>query len=146
MDNKLNLFDALPTKGNASLIAKQIIESDLSPLELATKISFMEKCLDEAKKGIKEDVLEEMYKYAKAEKISSLGASLEIFEAGTKYNFENCNHPHLAELEQQVADIKVFLKALKESMTIINESTGEIITIHPPIKTSTTSYKVTLAK
>lgn len=146
MDNKLNLFDALPTKGNASLIAKQIIESDLSPLELATKISFMEKCLDEAKKGIKEDVLEEMYKYAKAEKISSLGASLEIFEAGTKYNFENCNHPHLAELEQQVTDIKVFLKALKESMTIINESTGEIVTIHPPIKTSTTSYKVTLAK
>ena len=146
MDNKLNLFDALPTKGNASLIAKQIIESDLSPLELATKISFMEKCLDEAKKGIKEDVLEEMYKYAKAEKISSLGASLEIFEAGTKYSFENCNHPHLADLEQQVADIKVFLKALKESMTIINESTGEIITIHPPIKTSTTSYKVTLAR
>lgn len=79
------------------------------------------------------------------------GAKVEIRELGTKWNFEKTNDFKLAQLasEKQLAahkekDRMEFLKALKEKETILNEETGEVVTIYPPYKTSKTGLVITL--
>jgi hypothetical protein len=37
---------------------------------------------------------------------------------------------------------EAFLKALKEQLIYIDESTGEIVTLYPPRRKSTTTYSV----
>ncbi len=70
-------------------------------------------------------------------------------EAGTKYDFSNCNHPRLTDLyaketkiNKEKKDIEALLKTLKNPTTIVDEETGDIVTINPPIKTSKTIIEV----
>jgi hypothetical protein len=70
-------------------------------------------------------------------------------EAGTKYDFTNCNHPRLAdlsvkekEINKEKKDIEALLKTLKNPTTIVDEETGDIVTINPPIKSSKTIIEV----
>ncbi len=70
-------------------------------------------------------------------------------EAGTKYDFSKCNHPKLTDLyaketkiNKEKKDIEALLKTLKNPTTIVDEETGDIVTINPPIKTSKTIIEV----
>lgn len=70
-------------------------------------------------------------------------------EAGAKYDFSNCNHPkwnELANYQSQIKDdmksIEVTLKTIKEPITIVDESTGNIVQVNPPIKSSKTIIEV----
>jgi hypothetical protein len=70
-------------------------------------------------------------------------------EAGTKYDFSNCNHPRLTdlsvkekEINKEKKDIEALLKVLKNPTTIVDEETGDIVTINPPIKSSKTIIEV----
>ena len=37
-----------------------------------------------------------------------------------------------------------FLKSLKEPLRVVDESTGEIVLIHPPVKTSTSGLNISI--
>jgi hypothetical protein len=70
-------------------------------------------------------------------------------EAGAKYDFSNCNHPKWIELSQkeneikeQKKDIETTLKTIKAPMTIVDNETGDIISVNPPIKSSKTIIEV----
>jgi len=70
-------------------------------------------------------------------------------EAGTKYDFSNCNHPRLTdlsvkekEINKEKKDIEALLKTLKNPTTIVDEETGDIVTINPPVKSSKTIIEV----
>jgi hypothetical protein len=41
---------------------------------------------------------------------------------------------------------ETFLKAIHKPMPIVNDETGEVFTVNPPIKTSTTSLVLTPVK
>jgi len=82
--------------------------------------------------------------------VSLLNRTITKSETGVKYDFSNSNHPKLkslvAEQEKITSDIKEvekMLKGLNEPMTIIDEDTGEMTEIKPPVKRSTTKIKVT---
>ena len=77
------------------------------------------------------------------------GRKITKFEAGTKYDFSNCNHPKLdaltvkeKEVKSESDGVKKFLKSLSEKTTIIDEESGEVIELYPPIKKSKTTIKV----
>ena len=148
--DRIELFEALPSRGNASTLAKQIsdnvLNGEMSPLEMAVKLSFMEKTIIEAKDNIKESLMQEVNKYAKGEGITSLGAKVESVEAGVSYSYENCGHFEYDLICRKKKEIETFLKSLKEPMTIVDENTGEITKIYPPVRRSTTTTKITLAK
>jgi hypothetical protein len=70
-------------------------------------------------------------------------------EAGAKYDFSNCNHPKWIELnlyQSQIKDdmksIETTLKTIKEPITIVDESTGSVVQVNPPIKSSKTIIEV----
>ena len=85
---------------------------------------------------------------------SGRGVKFEVAETGSAYDFSKCEDPILVELEakakeaaDQLKQRKDFLKTVPPSgLSILNETTGEVVTIYPPSKSSKSSFKVTLPK
>jgi len=128
-------------------------EGEIHPLSLAVRIKWVEEWAAEAKEVSRPHILTAVGQYAKGEEIAKYGSRIEPMEAGAKYNYSNCVDPIWDALNQKMDQIKsemknreMFLKAIKEITTIIDDETGEIYTIFPPTKTSTSTYKVTLKK
>jgi hypothetical protein len=95
----------------------------------------------------KELTLEEAAKYGKS--FEHYNAKFEVKEMGVKYDFTQCGDPiynklaeELAELEKQVKDRQAFLKTVQPGTQLLIED--EVVTLYPPIKTSTTSITVNL--
>ena len=81
------------------------------------------------------------------------GATFDVKEAGIKYDFSKCEDviwndidKKMQMLTERKKEREAFLKSLKERFTYVDESTGEIITLYPPQKKSTTTYAITWSK
>lgn len=82
------------------------------------------------------------------------GTKIELAETGTKYDYSQCNDFLLPELNKQAEQIaekikqrEAFLKTVPlEGIQVLDDATGEMVIVYPPSKTSTSSYKITLAK
>ena len=81
-----------------------------------------------------------------------MNSKVEIKEVGTKYDFSKCGDPVYEQLEQMAESAKSslkersdFLKAIpKSGIPFLDENSGEMITVYPPSKSSTTSIAITL--
>ena len=141
-------------KERAANVVKNVLENG-NPLQIAEGLSAMEAYIKEIKdsKEFKDYVREETVKHGKTY-ISPSGAKIEIIEAGTSYDFNNCGDNEIDILESQMVGLKdlidkrkTFLKNLPiEGIDHLNKATGELEKIFPPSKSSTSSYKITLAK
>ena len=144
--NQLTITKVQPTKELAAKLGEQfssfVIEGNASKLEAMAQTKFYQQALEIAEANLKESVLEELNKYSE-KSIEIQGTKFEKAEVGTKWLF---NDELLTQLEQQVKDRKELLKALKKPITEVNEDSGEVKTIYPATKTSTSSFKITLAK
>lgn len=128
-------------------------EGEIHPLSLAVRIKWVEEWAAEAKEVSRPHILTAMGQYAKGEDIVRYGSEILPMEAGVKYNYSACKDVVWDELNQKMDQIKSemknresFLKANKENTTIIDDATGEIYTIFPPTKQSTSTYKVKMPK
>lgn len=118
-------------------------------VEIAAKLDFIIKICEGAKKEIKDSVVKELAK--DKDRKDYFGYKVEVCEAGTKYDYSNCGdakwyelQEQLAHLQAQIKDREVFLKGIKEPLAVLNEETGEVFKVSPPVKTSTTTAKFTL--
>jgi hypothetical protein len=125
------------------LINGQIIASDLLRFQKA-----MEKVFEKIKPTLIENALNEISNYEKNAVIK--GSEFSIVEAGVKYDYSECNDLEYNTLTTQIEALKstlkdreTFLKAIKAPMQMIDENSGEVYTINPPKKTSSTTLKVT---
>jgi hypothetical protein len=153
----------LPTLTNGISKSQLKIMADLSLqeifengkiIEAAEALSVMENFIKELRssKQFSDYVRDEIAKNGK--QIETQSAKLELAETGVKYNFDNCSDPIYQKLEQQLQSVEADLKDRKEflktvpmsGLSIINEETGELSTIYPPSKQSTSTYKITLKK
>ena len=114
------------------------------------------KCMESIVKEItgnedfKACVIAEAEKYGKRHE--RYNATLEVKEAGTRYNFEQCGDLELLELYTQRADLdekikkrEAFIKTIPiEGIEVVLSDTGEIMHVYPPSKSSTTTVAVTL--
>jgi hypothetical protein len=121
----------------------QIIASDLLRFQKA-----MEKVFEKIKPTLIENALNEISQYEKNSVIK--GSEFSIVEAGVKYDYSNCNdieyntlNTQLEAIKSTLKDRETFLKAIKAPMQMIDENSGEVYTICPPKKTSSTTLKVT---
>lgn len=143
-------------KGERESFVSQVIESlkegNVNSLELHLQIKCMEDIIEQIKSDMqyKLMVLEEAEKSGKAFDFQS--SKIAIREVGTKYDFSNTNDPIYMRLEsvssiasKELKERADFLKKVPLSgMVILDEDTGEAVTIYPPSTTSTTSVVVTL--
>jgi choline kinase len=121
----------------------QIVASDLLRFQKA-----MEKVFEKIKPTLIENALNEISQYEKNSVIK--GSEFSIVEAGVKYDYSNCNdieyntlNTQLEAIKSTLKDRETFLKSIKEPMQMIDENSGEVYTICPPKKTSSTTLKVT---
>lgn len=136
------------SEGNAEVIADLVKSGNYNALDVATKIKWMIATLEQAGKLIAPDCVDEIEK--NNGKATVNGAEVIKKEVGTKYFYDACNDSTWNELNQIETDAKekksereTFLKTLKIPLTIADDETGEMMTLNPPRKISSTSIAVT---
>ena len=144
------------TKTQIKVIAQSSVNELMSNgriLEAAEALTVMENFIKEVRssKDFTEYVREEVGKNGK-DITNPSGAKIELAETGTKYDYSGCNdsalievESKLVEIESLISDRKAWLKTIPaEGMEVVIGD--EIVRVYPPIKTSTSSYKITLSK
>lgn len=126
----------------------QIEDGDIDPL----KVHIQLKAIETVIKNVNDN---NFYKAAirtgaeayGAKQFPAFGAKVELAEVGTKYNFENCGHTvyndlcsKIKQLEAEKKEIETLLKAITKPTPMILE--GEAVEVFPPVKTSTSSIKI----
>ena len=120
----------------------------ITPLQLASQLKFVEDIITNVKEELRQRVISEQSKYGK-ERMTYKGAAFDIKEAAVKYDYSQCDDTIWNDLKQQLDALndkmkerEAFLKTLKERFTYIDESTGEIVTLYPAQRKSTTTYAI----
>ena len=156
----LQLFQ-LNTKQDLKQYALDLVNNAIEnsqALQIAEEISMIEAMCKAAKEHpkLKDEVRNEIVLNAENKKDfkSKFGATISLAETGVVYDFSQCNDLVLNDLQQRLSNIKEqikeresFLKNISpKGIEIIDKNTGELVTIYPPSKTSTSSYKISLSK
>lgn len=153
---ELQLSNWQPSKSEIERVANEmvqgIIDGNAETDKALLTIRAIRVAMESAEDKIKDQVIDELHRRGK-EGFDVYGAKVNLKELGVKYDFENCKDPEwlifniqIKKLTELRKEREVFLKSLTKSMTIVDEDTGEVLTINPPIRQSTTSYTITFAK
>jgi len=143
MENSIINTSIMPTKANIENVAKSVLQpiqdGNMYAPEVAVRIKFLEEVFKKVKSELEIK-----------ENDTVLGAKIEIVEARTKYNYSESDKwqeikSKMLPLEEELKQVEEQIKiATKIGKSFIDEQTGEVIS--PVQKSSTTSYKITLAK
>ena len=134
----------------ASQVIQSVTEGNVNPLNVHLQLKAMEDIIEIIKSDpkYKETVLTTAETNGKSFEYQN--AKIDIREVGTKYDFSKCNDSLYSELEAQQATLKDkikqradFLKKAPIEGTNIVDMFGEVVTVYPPAKSSTTSIIVT---
>ncbi|MFB6456541.1 hypothetical protein ACE38W_14805 [Chitinophaga sp. Hz27] len=154
--NSLNLVNSsiLPTKGNVTVIASHIIqdvlEGNMDCFEVVARLAAITSTCEAVKEGIRQHITDELSKYGGGI-VGKLDAKIQSSEVGTKYDYSPdpvwlgiCEK--MKPLEEAKKQRETFLKGVSRMFIETDIETGESYEVYPPIKTSTSSFKVTLGK
>ncbi len=141
--------EEITKKADAAI--ESILETG-APLRMAEALSAMDLFIDTVKKDerFKQYVRDELALEGKY--TSPSGAKIEAVEAGVTYDYSSCNCPELKRLEKDFEEAKVnyeaqkaFLKHLNaKGLEMVDKETGEAYSVFPPVKKSTSTFKVSL--
>lgn len=131
-------------------IVKAVENGNANALEVLVMMRSLEAVSELVREELEEHFEKEADKYAE-KKFPINGAFVEKAELGTKYNYLKTGDieweqldSELRSLKEKVAEREAFLKSLREPMTLVNQQTGEVYTVKPPLKTSKSGVKVYL--
>lgn len=132
-----------------------VLSGDIDPLTAYINIQKMAKAIDEygKDKDIRRVTLNALELYGQ-KTVTKGDAKLEISEVGTKYDYAATNDQKIAELyamkkalDAEIKEREAYLKALPSSgVQVVDGESGEVNTLYPPVKTSTTWIRTTFAK
>ena len=153
MEIQLSNKDSI-TKADINFVANDLLEKlesgEINPLLLLQKFKAIEKIQESVKSIMIEGAVTEVSKYPE-KGVELFGCVFTKKEVGTSYDYSRCNDGKYLELleimEKAKKELKKredFLKAIEGHETVVNTDTGEIETIYPPIKTSTTSVTTSI--
>ena len=141
-------------KEAADNLAKQIVDGDLDALETYTKIKAMYEALGIVlkDKAVVNAAIREC-ELAGPSGAELQGAKIIVAEAGVRYDFSACGDPiydnlaaQKAAIDAQIKERETFLRGITTKQTLVDDETGEIATVFPPAKTSSTCVKITFGK
>lgn len=117
------------------------IESGMDdPLKVLAMSKKMEYVTSRINERIKEAAKMEAAKHG--DKFNLFGCEIAYTPTSTKYDFSN--DAKWKELDKEITARQEFLKALKMPVTVVDDSTGEIITVRPPEKKQVYGLKTTV--
>lgn len=136
--------------------AKEVVLSgDIDPITAFVNIQKMAKAIEtySKDKDIRRVTLDALQLYGQ-KSVTKGDATLEITETGTRYDYSTTGDARIAELYELKkaldADIKEreqYLKSLPSSgVQVVDPDSGEVATLYPPVKTSTTWIRTTFTK
>lgn len=137
----------------SSAMINSVLDGEIDPIKAVVQAKSLVETLTLflKDKGVNELVLREVEKYGK--QTSKDGATIAIKEVGSKWDYSECGDPiynslsaKKAEIEEKLKEREALLKATREPRTEVDEETGEVYTVNPPSKSSTTSYTITFQK
>jgi hypothetical protein len=135
----------------SKLLIQAVKSGDVNPLQLIVQLHALTKVYEEVREEIEANVLREAEKFPERI-IERYGARIEKAEVGVSYNYLKCGDPTFERLEvdfetakRKLDERKEFLRSLKEPLTELNEQTGELSKITPPVKRSKAGFKIFLA-
>lgn len=146
---------AVPSKAKAKEMVDRLVEMVESgmtdPLTMLVKLKFAQSIIADTIESIQPNCVDEASKYHKGEAIKLLGAELQVKEAGTKYDYSGCNDPIYERYEATILANKEaqknrtnLLKSIKVKTTMVDDETGDIYELMPPVKKSSTIVQVTI--
>ena len=134
----------------SSAMINSVLDGEIDPIKAVVQAKSLVETLTLflKDKGVNDLVLREVEKYGK--QTSKDGATIAIKEVGSKWDYSECGDPiynrlssQKAEIEEKLKEREALLKATREPRTEVDEETGEVYTVNPPSKSSTTSYSIT---
>lgn len=134
-------------------LVSKIEQGEVDPLKIHLQVKAMEDIIKLLNDNTiyKKSILEAAEKYGQ-KSFQFMNSKVEIKEVGVKYDFSQCGDSLYQMFEQQTESMKDnlkkradFLKTVPvKGLTVVNELSGEVETVYPPSKSSTTSIAVTL--
>jgi hypothetical protein len=146
------LMQLMPSTGDqinsfAQGIIRAVKDGEENPLNVMLQIRAMEKAFEVIKKQISENVVTEADKYP-GTTFQFRGVKLAKGDVSTRYDYSHCGdtewerrNTEAETAKSRLSERETFLKGLKEPITIVDEMTGEIVTVRPPLKSSTPGVK-----
>lgn len=131
-------------------LIKSVQEGEVDPLELRAMIKSLEVICERVNKATQENQLRAAELHP-GDKFNAFGVVFQKGDVYTKYDYTVCKDPVynqraaiLESASEQVKERETFLKSIKTSMTIVDESSGDIVTIYPPAKKTTPGLKLSI--
>lgn len=148
-----SVINLLPsTSDEVNRFANNVIQSvkngEENPLQMLLQVRAMEKAFKIITEKIKENYMSEADKYP-GDKFEFKGNEIQKGDVKTEYDYSNTGDiiweqrvSAMAAAETLVKEREAFLKALKEPITLVDEGSGEVYTVRPPIKKTTQGLKI----
>lgn len=142
------------TQTQIDVFSDGVIESvqrgEINPLTVLIQLKAMEKAAERILKEIKPNLLKEADLYPEKE-FEFQGNKITKAEHGTKYDYSKCNDTDWELYDSQIKSLTTykkeredFLKTLKGPIDVLDKNTGEVVTLRPPTKTSTSGLNVSI--
>lgn len=157
--DEIKIFNNYPkNKFDQQMLANEIIlpviDGDVNPIDTYVKA----KAIQDALKIVTDDdrikdlVICEVEKYGNNTTYNS--ASIQVKEMGVKYDYSGCNDDiynalihNIEVLKEKLKQRENFLKSItSDGATMVNEETGEVNKIYPPVKMAAQGIAITFKK
>lgn len=155
METALSYLTVLPSTSDeikrfSNQIINQVKSGEENPLKLLVLLRALEATAETIRKGIESEIMTEVGKYSE-KSFEAYGARIEPGEVGVSYDYEKTGDRQWFQFKAteegataRRKEREVFLRALREPFTVLDESTGEVYEIRPPLKKSKSGVKVFL--
>lgn len=148
---QIKLQDLKPTKTDikiaSDIFIQQVDNGEINPIDAALQLKALEEFIKDVREKLNSYAIDELCKHQNG-KVSIYDAKIEIAETGVKYDYStDLVWQKLKQDNELTASAlktrEELLKKIPAGSQLVDED-GEVST--GPTKTSTTSYKITLAK
>jgi predicted heme/steroid binding protein len=148
---ELQLQNLKPTKSDikiaSDILIQQVDNGEVNAIDVALQLKVIEEFVKDARERLNKYTIDELYKH-QGGKVNIYDAKIETAETGVKYDYSGdstwtelrAKSDELTSAPKQREDL---LKKIPAGHTLVDENGEAAI---GPTKTSTTSYKITLAK
>jgi len=152
--NDLESIDLSKTNAQkmAESITNEFHEGNGDLLLALARLEFLSQVIESAKSDLRSLAVDELELYGSESKsgVTKSGVQFKIIESGISYDYSsNAIWNELKKEENQLAEkrksFETMARANKTAFTIVHDH-GEIITCHPPIKSSKTTVQISLPK
>lgn len=152
-NSAVGMLRLMPSKASeVATFVRQVVNSvkngDANALEVLVMLRALELAAEEIREEIQENILNEADRF-REKVIERYGSRIEKCEVGTKYIYETSKDweweqmdSELRTLQHKIKEREKFLRSLTSPMTLVVESTGEVVQINPPVKKSKSGVKV----